>query len=86
MNHRQLSFFLWVTRIVGCSCKKISRNWEKQTPGCPLSCCDDDWLSPPAAKTQTVKNFPSEFTGATGRITLENSLVGGSIHSVLGTF
>ena len=55
-------------------------------PWLPSLCCDDDWLSPPAAKTQTVKNFPSEFTGATGRITLENSLVGGSIHSVLGTF
>jgi hypothetical protein len=33
-----------------------------------------------AANTQTVINYPSGSTGAAGHITLENPLVGGSIH------
>jgi hypothetical protein len=40
-------------------------------------------LMAPAAKAQTVINLRSEFTGATGPITLENLLVGGAIHLVL---
>jgi hypothetical protein len=33
-----------------------------------------------AANAQTVINYPSGSAGATGHITLENPLVGGSIH------
>jgi hypothetical protein len=40
-------------------------------------------LMAPAAKAQTVINLRSEFTGATGPITVENPLVGGAIHLVL---
>jgi hypothetical protein len=32
------------------------------------------------AEAQRGMDFPSEFTGATGNITLDNPLVGGSIH------
>jgi hypothetical protein len=38
----------------------------------------------PAAKAQTVINYPSEFTGATGYLTLENPLVDGSIFLISG--
>jgi hypothetical protein len=34
-----------------------------------------------AANAQTVINYPSGSTGATGHITLDNPLVGGAIHS-----
>jgi hypothetical protein len=39
-------------------------------------------LTASAAKAQTVINFPGGFTGATGYITLDNPLVGGSIHLI----
>jgi hypothetical protein len=37
-------------------------------------------LMAPAVRAQTVINVPGGFTGATGHITLEIPLVGGSIH------
>jgi hypothetical protein len=40
-------------------------------------------LMDPAGKAQIGMDLPSEFTGATGHLTVENSLVGGSIHLVL---
>jgi hypothetical protein len=72
-------FALRGTRIVGRRYESVSRDWGKQTPGATFSCRAFVGVLAPVAKAQRDMDFPSEFTGATGHITPERLLVGGSI-------
>ena len=74
VTHPQLSYCLEspaseVRRIVG------HLETGREVVACLLPAC--------LPRRGRVINFPSGFTGATGYITLENSLVGGAIHLVL---
>jgi hypothetical protein len=84
-NHRQLSFCPeapasgspgWLGAVT-----KVFRETGGSRPLVVLSLAVLSLgLMVPVAKAQRVMDFPSEFTGATGHLTLEKPLVGGSIH------
>jgi hypothetical protein len=84
MTHRQLSFWPETSStdpsgLLRAVTKVFSETGtSKSSGGLSLG------LTAPAAKAQTVINFPSGFTGATGYLTLANPLADGSIHLISG--
>jgi hypothetical protein len=78
----RFAFLSGAPELLGAVTKRFTETGRSKSPG-GLGVLSLG-LTTVAAKAQKVINFPSGFTGATGYITPENPVGGGSIHLIPG--